>query len=100
MMLADAAYYALALALTNGNKMAVTSSFHIDFVRKPAAEQDLVALATLIKSGKRLIVMHVHVWSVPQNQEYVDGGSGVAFAQDALVAFGSGTYAVPSRSNL
>eukprot|EP00762_Andalucia_godoyi_P006504 ANDGO_02905.mRNA.1 hypothetical protein len=104
MMLADAAYYALALGVTNGNTMAVTSSFHMDFLRKPVAGNDLIALASLVKAGKRLIVMQTYIYSenplttLPTSR--IASEMVVAMEHPNLVATGSGTYAVPSRSKM
>lgn len=79
MMLADACMYAVVLGLIGKVKLAVTTSFNINFVRKPS-QTDLVAHGSIIKLGKRLAVLEVSV---------------VAEADDELVAHATGTYSIP-----
>lgn len=62
MTLADATMYALILALDPTQLMAVTHDLHIHFLARPAP-QDLTATATLLKAGKRSVVMRVDIWS-------------------------------------
>jgi uncharacterized protein (TIGR00369 family) len=90
MMLADAAMFAASLIVTNGNPLAVTTSLHIDFLRKPAAGSHLLAHAEMMKAGKRLLVMSVKIYASPASMP------ADAFDQAKhLVAFVSGTYSVP-----
>ena len=79
MMLADACMYAVVLGLIGKVKLAVTTSFNINFVRKPS-QTDLMAHGSIIKLGKRLAVLEVSV---------------VAEADDELVAHATGTYSIP-----
>ncbi len=77
MTLADAAMYAAVLAHYGEQLLAVTQDFSIHFLAKPAAT-DLQATATILKAGKRSVVLTVHLYS-----------------QQQLVAHASGTYALP-----
>lgn len=60
MGLADIAAYAAILAAIGPVPLAVTTSFSINFLRRPAAGQ-LVADARLLKLGKRLAVCEVEL---------------------------------------
>lgn len=62
MMLADAAVYAALLAEDATAGDAVTSNFNISFLRRPPPA-DLLAEATLLKLGRRLVVAEVHLCS-------------------------------------
>lgn len=75
MMLADAAMYALVLANDLQQIMSVTHDFHIHFLARPAP-QDLIAIATLLRAGRRSLVMRVDL-----------------FSGDTLVAHATGSYA-------
>lgn len=75
MTLADATMYALILALDPSQLMAVTHDLHIHFLARPAP-QDLTATATLLKAGKRSVVMRVDI-----------------FSGEKLVAHATGSYA-------
>lgn len=77
MTLADAAMYAVVLARYGRQLMAVTQDFNIHFLSRPEAS-DLQATATILKGGKRSVVLSVHIYS-----------------RDVLVAHASGTYALP-----
>lgn len=79
MMLADACMYAVVLGLIGKVKLAVTTNFNINFLRKPM-ETDLLAEGKIIKLGKRLAVLEVSV---------ITGGD------DELVAHATGTYSIP-----
>jgi len=81
MMLADTAAWVAIMAQIGPVVLAVTTSLHIDFLRKPAVT-DLVARATLLKLGRTLAVVDVALFS-----------SG----RDQLVAKAQVTYAVPSQ---
>ena len=52
---ADAAFYALTLAMIGREALTVTSSFHIHFLRKPALVH-LICEATIHKLGRSLVV--------------------------------------------
>lgn len=75
MALADAAMYALLLAMNENNLNAVTRDFQIQFLSRPAA-QDLIAIAHLIKDSSRHTLMRVEILS-----------------NDKLVAHVTGSYA-------
>ncbi|MCG8426131.1 MAG: PaaI family thioesterase [Chromatiales bacterium] len=79
MMLADACMYAVVLSLIGQVKLAVTTNFNINFLRKPS-ECDLLAEGKIIKLGKRLAVMEVSVLTGDERE---------------LVAHATGTYSIP-----
>ncbi|MEO1732262.1 MAG: PaaI family thioesterase [Pseudomonadota bacterium] len=62
--LADVAIYALVLARIGRQALAVTTNCSIDFMRKPAANTDLVAECRLLKLGQALAVGDVLMMSV------------------------------------
>ena len=80
--LADVAVYVAILSRIGKVPLAVTTNASIDFMRKPAAGRDLVAVARLLKLGRILAVGDVLIFS--------DG-------QDQPVARCSLTYSVPPR---
>ncbi len=82
MAVADHAAYAAILASIGIVPLAVTTSLHIDFLRKPAAGKAIVAEARLIKLGRRLAVADVRLFS--------EGGTDE-------VAHASLTYSIPPR---
>ena len=77
MMLADACMFAVVLSQIGKVKLAVTTSFNINFLRKPT-QCDLLAEGKIIKAGKRLAVMEVSI-----------------FSESELVAHATGTYSIP-----
>ena len=79
MALADTAAYYLVLAHCGPVANAATANLDIHFLSRPAPA-DVVAVATLLRKGKRLVVTRV------------DMSSG-----DDLVASSTVTYAIPSR---
>jgi uncharacterized protein (TIGR00369 family) len=79
MALADACMYAVALSVLGKVKLAVTTSFTINFLHR-ASPADLLAEGQLLKSGRRLVVMMVTVHSE---------------GHDEPVAHATGTYSVP-----
>ena len=79
MMLADACMYAVVLSMLGKVKLAVTTNFNINFLRKPI-ESDLIAEGKIIKIGKRLAIMEVSI---------------IAEANGKLVAHATGTYSIP-----
>ena len=83
MMLADACMYAVVLSLIGKVKLAVTTSFNINFLRKPT-ESDLIAEGKIIKIGKRLAIMEVRILTSSGNK---------------LVAHATGTYSIPSQDS-
>lgn len=80
--LADVAVYLTILAMIGPRALTVTTNCSIDFMRKPAAGQDLIASCTLLKLGKVLAVGDVLIHS-----------EGV----EAPVARASLTYSIPKR---
>lgn len=81
MFLADLAMYTLVLALDNTQVMSVTQDLHMHFLARPAA-QDLQAVGTVVKKGRRTVVMRVDIFSMSPEGE------------KKLVAFATGTYAL------
>lgn len=79
MTLADTALYGVVLSLLGMELLAVTVSLNVQFLRKPR-QADLIAEATLLKHGRRLIVGQVLLHS--------DG-------ETEPVAHVTGSYAVP-----
>jgi uncharacterized protein (TIGR00369 family) len=80
--LADIAVYLAVLSMIGPEALAVTTSSHIDFMRKPAAGRDLTAEVRLLKLGKALAVGDVLIFS--------DGA-------DRPVARASVTYSIPPK---
>ena len=87
MGLADAAIYALVMSRIGAVELAVTTSLNINFLRKPAPG-DIVARATPLKFGKRLVVGEVAMYSATESavdySGYVD-----------MVAHATATYSIP-----
>ena len=79
MSLADATMYAVVLGGIGIVKLAVTTSFNINFLHRPSPA-DLMAEGRLLKLGKRLAVVEVTLHS--------DG-------HDEPVAHATGTYSIP-----
>lgn len=79
MGLADAAMYAAVLARLGRVEMAVTQSLTINFFRRPAP-RDLLAVAEILKPGKRSMVLEVRLFSE---------------GEESMVAHVTGTYALP-----
>jgi uncharacterized protein (TIGR00369 family) len=82
MALADNAAWLVILAHIGPVLLAVTTSLHIDFLRKPDVA-DLLARAKLIKLGRRLAVVDVDLFSRGSTD---------------LVAKASVTYSIPPRT--
>lgn len=62
MAMADAAMYALMLAIDEKNLASVTRDFQIHFLSRPAA-QDLTAMAYLVKDSTKHALMRVEILS-------------------------------------
>jgi uncharacterized protein (TIGR00369 family) len=77
MMLADVCMYAVVLSMIGEVKLAVTTNFNINFLRKPRA-CDLIARGKIIKLGKRLAIIEVSIYS-----------------EEDIVAHATGTYSIP-----
>ena len=82
---ADAASYAAILSAIGIVPLAVTTSFNINFLRKPAAGRDIVVDASLLKLGKRLAVTEMKIFS--------DG-------EEAVVAHATATYSIPDQKKV
>ncbi len=80
MMLADCAAYFAILGHYGKVALAVTTSLNINFLRKPSADQDLLADANLLKAGKRLVVCEIKIYSGDDNEP---------------VAHATATYSIP-----
>jgi uncharacterized protein (TIGR00369 family) len=63
MALADFAMYVVLLSAIGPVGLAVTTNLNINFLRKGAAGQDVLAAARLLKLGKRLAVGEVNLLS-------------------------------------
>jgi acyl-coenzyme A thioesterase PaaI-like protein len=83
MMLADVAMYVAVLATYGWVPLAVTTSLNINFLLKPPPAP-LEAACRLIKTGRRLAVGDVELWS--------QGASG-------MVAHATSTYSIPTTNN-
>jgi uncharacterized protein (TIGR00369 family) len=68
MGLADQAMYAALLGVIGPVALAVTTSLTINFLRKPGADADVAAVATLLKLGGRLAVGEVRIFSGTSDQ--------------------------------
>ncbi|HEV3186720.1 MAG TPA: PaaI family thioesterase [Acidimicrobiales bacterium] len=82
MALADNSAWLIILANIGPVLLAVTTSLHIDFLRKPEVT-DLLARARLIKLGRRLAVVDVELFSRGSTD---------------LVAKAQVTYSIPPRA--
>lgn len=61
--LADVAMYLAILSRIGPVALAVTTNCAIDFLRKPEAGRDLIAVARLLKLGRQLVVGDVLLYS-------------------------------------
>ncbi len=80
--LADVSIYLAIMAMIGPKSLAVTTNCSMDFMRKPAANPELIAKCRLLKLGRVLAVGDVLIYS-----------QGV----DAPVARASMTYSIPSK---
>lgn len=78
--LADVSIYFAVLAMIGPRALAVTTNCSIDFMRKPAANTDMIAEARLLKLGRALAVGDVLMFSL---------------GNDNPVARASLTYSIP-----
>ena len=85
MTVADYALYIAILGEIGIVGLTVTTNLNINFLRKPAASQDLQGVCKLMKVGKSLIVGEVWIYSVNE---------------DEPVAHVTGTYSVPPRRTI
>ena len=84
MMLADTTAWMAVLAEVGAVLLAVTTSLHIDFLRKPDLENDLMSRGRLLKLGRKLAVVDVELFSRGHHQ---------------LVAKAQVTYSLPSSGH-
>ncbi len=82
--LADVSVYLATLAMIGPKGLAVTTNISMDFMRKPAANTNLISETRLLKLGK--------VLSVGDTLLYSEG-------QAAPVARASMTYSIPPKSS-
>ena len=82
MAVADMALYVAILAKLGIIPLAVTTSFTINFLRKPAADRAIVGKCNLLKVGRALVVGEVALYSR---------------GQDEIVAHAVGTYSIPQN---
>lgn len=80
--LADYGLYVAILGMIGKSPLAVTTSLHIDFLRRPL-KSDLIAEVRLLKRGKRLAVGEVSLFSK---------------GSPDMVAHVSGTYSLPPKA--
>ena len=80
MSVADVALYVAILGKLGIIPLAVTTSFTINFLRKPAADRAIVGKCNLLKVGHSLVVGEIALYSR---------------GQDEMVAHAVGTYSIP-----
>ena len=61
-LLADVATYCVILSRIGPLALAVTTNAGIDFLRKPAADRDLLCEATILKLGRSLVVVEARIF--------------------------------------
>lgn len=81
--LVDVTAYVATLARIGREALTVTTHCSIDFMRKPAADRDLLATGTLLKIGRSLSVIEVKLRSE---------------GDDRLVAAANLTYSIPPKT--
>jgi acyl-coenzyme A thioesterase PaaI-like protein len=82
MFTADVALYVAILGQIGIVPLTVTTSLNINFLRKPAADRDIIGHCKLIKLGKLLAIGEVALYS--------EGSAD-------MVAHATGTYAIPPQ---
>ena len=80
MATADLALYVAILATIGIVPLTVTTNLNVNFLRKPAADRDIIAVCKLLKVGKTLAVGEVALFSEGDPEP---------------VAHAVGTYAIP-----
>ena len=80
MALADASIYAAIFGELGLVAQAVTTNMNINFLRRPAADKDVIAECTLLKVGALLVVGEVSLYSDQDQQP---------------IAHAVGTFAIP-----
>ena len=81
---ADVALYIAILGEIGIVPLTVTTSLNINFLRKPAADRDIIAICKLVKLGRTLAVGEVAIYSE---------------GDPKMVAHATGTYAIPAKAN-
>jgi uncharacterized protein (TIGR00369 family) len=84
MATADVALYVAILVQIGIVPLAVTTSLNINFLRKPAADRDIIGQCKLVKLGNSLAVGEVALYS--------EGSAD-------MVAHATGTYAIPPKKH-
>ena len=82
MGLADYALYVAILTKIGLVELAVTTNLNINFLRRPDPG-DLLAVANVIKIGKRLVVGQIEI--------YLDG-------DESMIAHATSTYSIPPKT--
>jgi len=82
MSMADAALYVAILGELGIVALAVTTNLNINFLKRPAADADILAKCNLLKVGEKLVVGEVSLYSV---------------GQEHAIAHAVGTYAIPPK---
>lgn len=82
MTVADVALYIAVLGEIGIVPLAVTTNLSINFLRKPAADKDIIGVCTLLKLGKTLAVGEVSIYSE---------------GSDDVVAHAVGTCSIPRK---
>ena len=80
MAVADVALYAAILGEIGIVPLAVTTNLNINFLRKPAADRDIIGICKLIKVGRTLATGDVYLYSE---------------GDERPVAHAVGTYSIP-----
>ena len=80
MAVADVALYAAILGEIGIVPLAVTTNLNINFLRKPAADRDIIGVCKLIKVGRTLVIGDVNLYSE---------------GDESPVAHAVGTYSIP-----
>jgi uncharacterized protein (TIGR00369 family) len=83
MAVADVGLYVAILGAIGMVPLTVTTSFNINFLRKPSAESDILAVCRLLKVGQSLVVGEATLYS--------EGNA-------EAVAHAVGTYSIPPQS--
>ena len=81
---ADCAIYVAILNEIGFVALAVTTNLNINFLRKPAANKDIIGECKIMKMGKSLVVADVFLYSEGMEEP---------------VAHAVGTYSIPPRRN-
>ena len=80
----DVALYIAILGEIGIVPLTVTTSLNINFLRKPAADKDIIAICKLVKLGRTLAVGEVAIYSE---------------GDPKMVAHATGTYAIPAKAD-